>query len=61
MDGPQGCVRNRFRARVKATGVASISFYLDGRKLKTLRAKNAHNGLLAITVNTAKLRSECTG
>lgn len=56
MKGPEGCVRNSFTVSVKAAGVASVTFYLDARRLKTLRAKNAHNGLLAITVKTAKLR-----
>jgi hypothetical protein len=55
LKGPQGCVRASFTASVKDAGVASVTFYLDGRKLKTLGARNAHRGLLTITVNTAKL------
>jgi hypothetical protein len=56
LKGPQGCVRHSFPATVKAAGVKSVTFYLDGHKLKTLSAKNAHGGQLTLTVNTAKLK-----
>lgn len=52
--GPQGCVRAAFRASVKAAGVQSVTFYLDGHKLKTLTAKNARKGLLSIQINPSK-------
>ena len=56
LKGPQGCVRQSFTVSVKAASVASVTFYLDGHKLRTLSAKNAHNGQLRITIGTAKLR-----
>ncbi|HYM46505.1 MAG TPA: hypothetical protein VES65_10170 [Solirubrobacteraceae bacterium] len=55
LKGPQGCVRGSFRASVKSAGVGSVTFYLDGHKLKTLTARNAHNGLLTVAINPAKL------
>jgi hypothetical protein len=55
LKGPQGCVRGSFTATVKSAGVKSVTFYLDGHKLKTLTARNAHKGLLTITINSAKL------
>ncbi len=56
LNGPQGCVRSRFHVSIKSAGVASVTFYLDGHKLKTLTAKNAHKGLLTIEINPAKLK-----
>jgi acyl-CoA hydrolase len=55
LKGPQGCVRGSFTATVNAAGVKSMTFYLDGHKLKTLTARNAHNGVLKITINASKL------
>ncbi len=56
LKGPQGCVRNDFRVSLKAAGVASVTFYLDGHKLRTLTAKNAHKGLLTLLINPDKLK-----
>lgn len=54
--GPQGCVRGRFDASVKAAGVSSVTFGLDGHKLKTLTARNARKSLLTVTVDGSKLK-----
>jgi uncharacterized repeat protein (TIGR01451 family) len=51
---PQGCVRNRFQVSVKSAGVHSVTFYLDGHKLKTLTSRNAHKGLLSIQIDPAR-------
>jgi hypothetical protein len=56
LKAPQGCVRNNFKAYVKSAGVESVTFYLDGHKLKTLTAKNSRKGLLTIEINPAKLK-----
>jgi uncharacterized repeat protein (TIGR01451 family) len=53
--GPEGCVRASFHVSIKSAGVASVTFYLDGHRLKTLTAKNAHKGLLTITIDAARL------
>ncbi len=54
LKAPQGCVRDRFQVSVKSAAVHSVSFYLDGHKLKTLTSKNAHKGLLSIQIDPAK-------
>jgi hypothetical protein len=56
LKGPQGCVRSSFHASVKSAGVASVTFYLDGHKLRRLTAHSAHGGLLTITISAAKLK-----
>jgi hypothetical protein len=54
--GPQGCVRSSFHASVASAGVASVTFYLDGHRLRRLTAHSARGGRLTVTVNPAKLR-----
>lgn len=56
LHGPQGCVRSTFTAYVRSAGVQSVTFYLDGHKLKTLTYRNAHKGLLSIRVDGSKLK-----
>jgi hypothetical protein len=57
LKGPQGCVRRSFSASVKSAGVASVTFYLDGHRLKRLTSKNSRHGLLSIRVNPSKLQA----
>ncbi len=54
--GPQGCVRRTFLASVRSNGVQSVTFFLDGRRLKTLTAKSAHKDLLSVTVSSSSLK-----
>ncbi|HEY4812453.1 MAG TPA: hypothetical protein VIH71_15490 [Solirubrobacteraceae bacterium] len=56
LTGPQGCVRHDFRVSLKSAGVASVTFYLDGHKLRTITSKNAHKGLLTLLINPDKLK-----
>jgi hypothetical protein len=56
LTGPEGCVRKSFHVSIRSAGVQSVTFYLDGHKLKTLTAKNARKGLLTIEMNPAKLK-----
>jgi hypothetical protein len=56
LKGPQGCVRHDFRVSIKAKGVASVTFYLGKRKLRTLTAKNAVDGLLRLKIDPSKLK-----
>jgi hypothetical protein len=56
LKGPQGCLRHDFRVSLKSADVASVTFYLDGHKLRTLSAKNAHKGLLTLLINPDKLK-----
>lgn len=55
LKGPQGCVRSSFHASIKSAHVASVTFYMDGHKLRTLTAKNARKGLLSIAIDPSKL------
>ncbi len=56
LHGPQGCVRASLHATLKAAGVQSVTFYLDGHKLKTMTAKNARHGVFTIAIDAARLR-----
>jgi hypothetical protein len=55
-NAPQGCVRSSLRVNIRSAGVASVTFYLDGRRLKTLTWRNARKGLLTLEINSAKLK-----
>jgi uncharacterized repeat protein (TIGR01451 family) len=56
LTGPEGCVRKSFHVSIRSAGVQSVTFYLDGHRLKTLTAKNARKGLLTIEIDPAKLK-----
>jgi hypothetical protein len=56
LTGPEGCVRKSFHVSIRSAGVQSVTFYLDGHKLRTLTAKNARKGLLTIEIDPAKLK-----
>jgi hypothetical protein len=48
--GPSGCVKQAFRARVSGRSIASVTFFVDGRKVKTVRRGNT----LTLKVNPRK-------
>ncbi len=52
---PRGCVRASFRVSIRASGVLSVSFYMDGHKLRTLSAKNARKGRLTLLIDPTAL------
>jgi hypothetical protein len=54
--GPGGCMRGRFAASLRSRGVSSVTFYLDGHKLRTMSARSARRGQLTITLDASKLR-----
>jgi hypothetical protein len=54
--GPGGCMRGRFAASLRSIGVKSVTFYLDGHKLKTLGSANARKGQLTITLDASRLK-----
>jgi hypothetical protein len=37
--GPSGCVKQAFQARVKGRSIASVTFFVDGRRVKTVNGK----------------------
>jgi hypothetical protein len=53
--GAAGPKSETFIARVSSAGIKQITFYLDGRKLKTLRAGQARRGSYSITINPRTL------
>ncbi len=57
LTGPPGCVRAKFHASVKSAGVARVTFYLDGRRLRKMTAHSARGGLLSVTGDASRLRA----
>ncbi len=57
LTGPRGCVRAKFRASVRSAGVARVTFYLDGRRLRKVTAHSARGGLLSVTGDASRLRA----
>jgi hypothetical protein len=55
LKGPQGCVRGPFHASIKSKGVSSVSFYVDGHRVKTLTSKSSRGGLLSVSIDVSKL------
>ncbi len=53
--GASGSKRKPFTIHVEALGIKEITFYLDGRKIKTLRASQAKHGEFTLTVKPGKL------
>jgi len=53
---PEGCVRSSFVVSIKAKNVKSVTFYLDGHRLKTLTAKSARKGRLSVRIQTSRLK-----
>ena len=46
ISGPRACVRSGFHVSVNAAGVSSVTFYLDGHRLKVMTAKDARKRAL---------------
>ena len=53
---PEGCVRSSLLVSIKAKNVKSVTFYLDGHRLKTLTARSARRGRIAVRVQTSRLK-----
>jgi hypothetical protein len=53
--GVSGPKRAPFKVHVSSTGIKQITFYLDGRKLKTLKQSQAKKGMFTVTIDTPKL------
>ena len=39
--GPSGCVKTAFRARVRGRSISSVTFFVDGRRVKQVNGKRA--------------------
>jgi hypothetical protein len=57
LSGPRGCVRASFRVSIRAMGVRSVSFYMDGHRLKTMTARDARHGRLTLQIDPTRLRA----
>jgi hypothetical protein len=55
LKGVTGPKRRPFKVSVSAAGIARITFYLDGRRLRTLKSSQAKKGVFTITVDPRKL------
>jgi hypothetical protein len=50
--GPSGCVKRAFRARVSGRSIASVTFFVDGKKVKTVSGKRS---VYAVKVRPGRL------
>ncbi len=54
--GVSGSKSKPFTAHISALGIKELTFYVDGRKIKTLKAANAKNGVFSVKIDPRKLR-----
>ena len=55
LQGASGPKRQAFTVQTSSAGIKQITFYLDGRKLKTLKQSQAKRGRFTIKINPLKL------
>jgi hypothetical protein len=55
LHGAGGHRRAPFKVWITSSGIAQITFYLDGHKLKTLKTAQAKKGDFSVTINPGKL------
>jgi uncharacterized repeat protein (TIGR01451 family) len=55
LHGASGPKRRTFTVQISSPGIKQITFYLDGRKLKTLKQSQSKDGKFTITINPSKL------
>jgi hypothetical protein len=55
LSGAAGPKRKSFSVKTSARGIKLITFYLDGRKLETLKQSQARHGKFTIKINPLKL------
>jgi uncharacterized repeat protein (TIGR01451 family) len=55
LHGASGPKRRTFTVQISSPGIKQITFYLDGRKLKTLKQSQAKDGKFTIKINPSKL------
>jgi hypothetical protein len=56
LHGASGSKRGTFTVRISSSGIAQITFFLDGRKIRTLKASQARHGKFTIKINARTLR-----
>jgi hypothetical protein len=55
LKGVGGSKRRPFTVHVRSLGIKEITFYVDGRKVKTLKSSQAKNGQFSLRVDPRKL------
>ena len=55
LQGASGPKRRTFTVQISSIGVEQITFYLDGRKLETLKQAQARRGKFTVKINPLKL------
>jgi hypothetical protein len=55
LQGASGPKRKTFSVHVASKGISRITFYVDGRKLKTLAEAQAKKGMFTVKINPRKL------
>ena len=55
LHGASGSKRSAFTVHIPALGIKEITFYLDGKKIKTLSAAQAKNGEFDVKIDPGKL------
>ena len=55
LHGATGPERGPFTVRVSSSGIKQITFYLDGRKIETLRQSQAKDKAFSLRINAGKL------
>ena len=55
LHGVLGSKRKPFAVHISALGIKEITFYLDGKRIKTLKSSQAKNGEFSLKINPQKL------
>jgi hypothetical protein len=55
LQGASGPKRRTFTVQTSSIGIKQITFYLDGRKLETLKQSQAKRGKFTVRINPLKL------
>ena len=56
LKGVAGSKRKPFTAQLSALGIKEVTFYVGGRKLKTLKAADAKNGVFSVKIDPRKYK-----
>ena len=49
--GPSGCVKGPFKATVRGSRIARVTFFVDGKRVKRITAPNGEGSRFTISIN----------
>ena len=49
--GPSGCVRGPFKATVRGSRIARVTFFVDGKRFKRISAPNGEGARFTVSIN----------